>query len=507
MGAVKRPFFDEHDGTCLPALKSARLQETSDAPSLRMEPVPPSSLLPTPPGTRSEHDEKCLRGRQRICWYHLSLQSIHILNGITGQLPQGGSDINQDKAEVNAYSELPLRKESISPLVPFASVGCQTDGSDERDIHKCPQCSLACWLCNTAKLADKPTPEPIHNKYVDGKMSLPPSSANSSTKRRRNDGLIFLGPKDKHFEDFILRPSGVRIRAGIFRQMPEDIPLGNAQEDLSTQPEILLKLDRKAIARISTQILHWHQRLYNEGELVDLINKHLAPWEDWTDWDGPQGSVSLRRIELKVTKGGPALEKQLDYTYDWDIVPDKTYMLALNLFDDELRNAVRGPQLTWLRADSYGICPYLTLEFKCSEKSGKDSDAICQIAVASVVWLHEWKKLKEKLGASTFSDLRHYSIIINSLNFHIWLTSCDGKDFTIVQISRGGLEDPEGIEKYMKWWNAIHRWGLGTHAQSFKKDVEALWKTMKDPTLLGLIPPRSDGTHQSPVAQTQSAVG
>ena len=391
-------------------------------------------------------------------------------------------------------------------MVPFASIACQTDGSNGRDIYKCPQCSLPCWLCNTAKLADKPSSEPIYNKYVDGKTSLPPSSADSSTKRRRNDGLIFLGPKDKHFEDFILRPSGVRIRAGIFRQIPEDIPQGNSQKDLSTSSEVLLKLDNKAITRISTQIIHWHQRLCNEGELIDLINKYLAPWEDWTDWDGPQGIASLRRRELRVTNGGPPLEKQLDYIYDWDVVPDTTYMLALNLFDAELRNAIRGPQLTWLRADTYGICPYLTLEYKCAEEPGKDSEAMCQIAVASVVWLHQWKRLKEKLGTSTFSDLRHYSIIINSLNFHIWLTNFDGKEFTVVQISRGGLDDPEGIEKYMKWWNAIHCWGLGTHAQSFKEDVEALWQTIKDPVLPGLTTPRSDGNHQSPDGQTQSLV-
>ena len=83
-----------------------------------------------------------------------------------------------------------------------------------------------------------------------------------------------------------------------------------------------------------------------------------------------------------------------------------------------------------------------------------------QIAVASVVWLNEWKKLKDKLGISNFSDLRHYSIIINSLNFHIWLSSFDGKEFTVLQLFRGGLDHPEGVDKYMEWWNAIHKWGL-----------------------------------------------
>ena len=40
---------------------------------------------------------------------------------------------------------------------------------------------------------------------------------------------------------------------------------------------------------------------------------------------------------------------------------------------------------------------------------------------------------------------------------------------------QGSLADSDGVHKYVEWWNAIHRWGLGPNAQSFKKDVEALW--------------------------------
>ena len=215
------------------------------------------------------------------------------------------------------------------------------------------------------------------------------------------------------------------------------------------------------------------------------------------DWYGSVGIASLRRRGLKVSKGGPALRVQQGYTYDWEIVPDSTYMLGLNLFDDQLRDAIRGPQLNWLRADPYGICPYLTLEYKCAEKSGKDSDAICQIAVASVIWLNEWKKLKTKLGKSNLSELRHYSIVITSLSFHVWLNSFDEQKFTIRQIARGGLDDPEGVGKYMKWWNAIHKWGLGLHAQFFKQDVEALWQAMQEGVVLGLTPPRSEDGAQN----------
>ena len=144
-------------------------------------------------------------------------------------------------------------------------------------------------------------------------LSQAPSSSATSSKRRRNDGLIYLGPKDKNFENYILLPSGVRIMQGIFRQRPEDILQDDDQQGSSFDSEIFLKLNDRMLARISSQITHWHQRMYDEGELVDFINKFLAPWEDWTDWNGDQGIISLRRRELKVSKGGPALRKQLKY--------------------------------------------------------------------------------------------------------------------------------------------------------------------------------------------------
>lgn len=74
------------------------------------------------------------------------------------------------------------------------------------------------------------------------------------------------------------------------------------------------------------------------------------------------------------------------------------------------------PDLDWLLAEPAGVCPYLTFELKCAEKLGKDSDAKYQISVASILWLQQRKKLKDKLNSSDFSDLRHYYIQLHPLS-------------------------------------------------------------------------------------------
>lgn len=115
--------------------------------------------------------------------------------------------------------------------------------------------------------------------------------------------------------------------------------------------------------------------------------------------------MSLRRDKWRPGKDGPPVTTLEGYTYEWDIELDMTYMVALNLFERDLRDILSQANLDWLLAESEGVCPYLTFELKRAEKSGKDSDAMYQISVASVLWLHQRKKLKDRLNSSDFSDL------------------------------------------------------------------------------------------------------
>ncbi len=59
--------------------------------------------------------------------------------------------------------------------------------------------------------------------------------------------------------------------------------------------------------------------------------------------------------------------------------------------------------------------PYPTLEFECSERTGKDSDANCQVAAASVLWLYHRLQIKlalnsDGLKSTDLADLQHYSL-------------------------------------------------------------------------------------------------
>ncbi|MCJ1437753.1 hypothetical protein MMC27_007140 [Xylographa pallens] len=90
-------------------------------------------------------------------------------------------------------------------------------------------------------------------------------------------------------------------------------------------------------------------------------------------------------------------------------------------------------------------------------------------------------------------DLQHYSIALNSTAFQIWLTKYERGKYVVRLLDAGLLYNAGGVEQYVKWWNAIHMWGLGPNAQSFKRDVEALWeKNKKNASTAAMTPPVSE---------------
>ncbi|KAI9844536.1 MAG: hypothetical protein M1837_005494 [Sclerophora amabilis] len=360
---------------------------------------------------------------------------------------------------------------------------------------RCPLCSFPCWLCYGARTCEDPPSDcsddcsgedqPSDDEpetETSGSMSVTPCSRPSVKRKRRADGLTYLNAKDTHFQQYILEPCGVKISGGIRLSRPECLWHDGIEEDPSAISRVHLTLDQLAAERLSAQFLHYHRRRYDEATLTKFITRWLAPFDDYLAHDGPVAVVPLWRDRWKPGKVGPPAPRQIGYLYDWDIEPDMTYMVALNLFDLTLREALRLPDLDWLLAEPAGLCPYLTFEIKCAEKSGKDSDATNQVAAASVLWLYQRKRLKDELGSSDFSDLQHYSIIINSTHFRVWVAEYDGSVYSIQMIGRGSFEEPAGVLEYVKWSNAIHKWGLGPNARSFKRDVEALYGKRSEQT-------------------------
>lgn len=286
-------------------------------------------------------------------------------------------------------------------------------------------------------------------------------------------GLTYAGPRDKDFKTSILFPTGIYIREGCQDLRPEDLLPSSAHRDASIVSKIFLNIEPERGGRIASELLQYYQRGYDETAITKIIIDTLAPFDYLVNPDDSTIVTSLCRDKWKPNQKGPVVSEERGYTYDWEIEPDMTYMASINIFDQNVREALQETKLGDFLAESYGVCPYLTVEYKCTEKGGKDSIAVNQMAVASVIWIHQRKLLKDALKSSDTEPLQHYSIKINATDFQVWVTKFDGKKYIFRMVDRDQFRR-NGIENYVKWWNAIHTWGLGPNAQSFKRDIETL---------------------------------
>ena len=331
--------------------------------------------------------------------------------------------------------------------------------------------------------------------------SIGGTSANSrSSKRKRANGARYLGPRDKLFDDVILG-AGLHIQFEPLHEVSSSQgPPADTPNESGLTSSVFLEMDDIQAEHISLQLSIYQQSKYDETTLQLLVTKWIAPFDEFVNEPAPQGIASLCRHKLKILKHliePPEVESD-GYFYDFNIEPDITYMVSLTLFTEAVRNEIRTPHLNW-RADTAGCCPYLTFELKCAKKLGKDSDALRQVTAASVVWLSQRRRLRYKIGSGNLSDLRHYSIIINSLDYQIWIAQFHGDDdlgqasggsgtreggddtrggLVMRMLDKGSFDRVDDVKKYARWSNAIHRWGLGPNALSFKEDVEkakTLW--------------------------------
>lgn len=291
-------------------------------------------------------------------------------------------------------------------------------------------------------------------------------------------GLTYAGPRDKNFKTGVLFPTGIYISEGCQDLRPEDLLPSSAHRDASIVSNTFLNIEPERGGKIASELLQYHQRGYDETAITKIITHTLAPFDYLVNPDDSTIVTSLCRDKWKPYQKGPVVSEERGYTYDWEIEPDMTYMASINIFDQNVREALRETRLGDFLAESHGVCPYLTVEYKCTEKGGKDSIALNQMAVASVIWLHQRKQLKDALKSSDTGPLQHYSIKINATDFQVWVTKFDGKKYIFQMVDRDQFRR-NGIENYVKWWNAIHTWGLGPNAQSFKRDIETLLENMQ----------------------------
>ena len=384
----------------------------------------------------------------------------------------------KDRASKRVVSKLSLDPPPPPPLLPTTNTQL---------ISHCRVCGRHCWFCQATSASAQETALPARlesseessDKSSEGSMLRETSgtatqgvfSRASTRKRIRQDGRIFVGPKDKGFEEKILVPCKVKTRHII---PPEGIDpaviFGKQSEIASTHA--WMALDDAALQRTARIFAHYERKTENENTLGTICNQEILVKGEWPDPEDPVRISSVRKDSWRPHQPGPVVESDL-YCFDWDVEPDVTYTVSINQFDLELRTRLHCDRLRGWLAENEASCPYLTIEYKCGEKGGKKSDALHQNICASVIWLHQRRQMRQELGIDDLADLRHYSMILLDSRFEIWEARCgpDGEGYSIRLLTTGLLVTVPDLQRYIDWSNAIHTWGLGANASSFKADI------------------------------------
>ena len=384
----------------------------------------------------------------------------------------------------------------------------------------CSNCGIPCWGCFTRpevppdlaslneekdtdrlKMASSPPTQGSVSTQLDTTQN---TTSTSSTKRRKyfeELGLKLVGPRDPPFKDHILNRLGVRISLSA--------PVGITPKDIFSKQELNLKsrviLDKgdDELMEIALDFAQWKRRSYDEHALTLMCSDSIVPRDRWSGvpnfGEDQNIRTSVRRDKWKPRKEGPSIPSG-DYIYDWDLEPDTTYGVSIRMFDVEHRWELEHPDChPWLAESESMVCPYLTIAYKCTEQAAKPSHATYQNAAASILWLHQRKRIREALKL-TFDGLKHFSVDIVDEKFTIWEADFQSDFYYLREVANGNATSLDGLKCYIEWNNAIHTWGLGANADSFKEDIEALLEKRRSqkpfPTPPGTLSP-ADAPQQS----------
>ena len=310
-------------------------------------------------------------------------------------------------------------------------------------------------------------------------ISLNINTTTYAKKRKKYDdfGIKYVSPGDKEFEDDILGS----LEAQIFYKAPLNFkpPDIFGQQRATPDSCVILSKTDEQLKAIMGGFAAYLARGYDEHTLFTICANSIVPRDEFihTDLDDEQiFTISVRRDKWKPKKDGPPMPTETGKSiYDWDIEPDTTYAVSIQTFESKHRKALTRKENQQLVAESGAVCPCLTIEYKCAERTGKFKDARCQVAAASILWMHQRKEIRQKLGL-TLTDLRHYSITIVDQTYTIWEAYFRDDKHRLRNLSQGELTTMAGLKLYIEWKIAIHTWGLGENASFFKKDVEPLFE-------------------------------
>ena len=366
-----------------------------------------------------------------------------------------------------------------------------------RSNWHCSNCGRPCWGCSStlevppdiANLDEED--EDIDRLRMPSAPQTPSQSAYStqsgatqntcsitSNKKRKqyaDNGQVYVGPKDKDFDTAILAPLGVIFSHSSARLKPIDT---FGLQPLAPKSRVIVQKETEELAEIVEDFKEFKAQKYDEHTLTTIYHDSIVLRDKYFRMalrgEDQSEPISVRRDKWKPKKEkeGPLIPST-KYVYDWDIEPDTTYAVSARIFDMQHRRELRMKDCEHLIAQNAAVCPYLTIEYKCSEKTGKSSDATNQNTAASVLWLHQRKQIRQELGLS-LADLKHFSITFVDSNFTIWEARFEDGLYDLRELVHGDLTIMYDLKLYIEWSNAIHTWGLGPSASSFKQDIVTL---------------------------------
>ena len=373
------------------------------------------------------------------------------------------------------------------------------------DNWYCPNCGHRCWLCNLSTAAPLEHPEQIElgdeEERQRAKMALDdapsttdtPSTVPSSKKRKKDHytlhGITFVGPRDQDFGYQILNTLGV-----IWGPRPKrnDKPPRFLRSRPLPQSKVIIKGDDKELEGITMDFKEYQARPYDEHALSTLCWDSIMLRDRWVENALDNGEAfenddeelvvkdqepiinSVRRDKWKPQKQGPPMPQGTMFAYDWELEPDTSYAVSIRMFDLEYRKKLRLHVFQpWVAENNVAVCPYLTVEYKCAGKGGKQMQATNQAVAAAVLWLYQRKNLRDTIGKD-YDGLSHFLITIVDSAYVISEGRIKGNEYTMRERVTGDFTRIDDLRLYIEWSNAIHAWGLGVNAETFKEDIESL---------------------------------
>ena len=381
------------------------------------------------------------------------------------------------------------------------------------DNWSCPNCSRSCWLCKLPTTAPSEQLELIDEADLErARMTSEPapsstdtSNSKSSSKKRKKDhytqlGITLVGPRDQKFKDYILDPLGVCWAKRSRSKGKPPLFLNSQPPPLS---RVIIKSDDKDLERIMTDFMECKVRQYSEHSLTLICCDSIILRDGWVENafadknDQEIIITSVRRDKWKPQKQGPAIPRSR-FVYDWDLEPDATYAVSITMFNPEHRRKLHLDDFqSWVAEKDVSVCPYLTIEYKSSDKGGKEAQATNQTIAAAVLWLYQRKDLRKTVGQA-FDDLSHFMITLVDSIYVISEARLEGDEYLMRRHLTGDLTYIDDLKLYIEWSNAIHAWGLGANASSFKKDIETLVKLRSAQTPSDLPTPAGTGSSMGP---------